>query len=87
MQCPLDYESGFSPDVEHFLRVDRRTFQDGWIYEKGENTLDRTRQVESALASTEKGEALIRKGTQYFVDKVRRMIGATETGKPWPATE
>ena len=83
----LNYESGFSPDVEHFLRIDGRTFKDGRIYEEGENKVDRLRQVESALASAEKGEALIRKGTQYFVDKVERMIAATEAGKPWPITE
>ena len=34
-EAKLDYESGFSSDVKHFLRIDRRTFQDGRIYEKG----------------------------------------------------
>lgn len=80
----LDYESGFSPDVEHFLRIDHRTFRNGKIDEEGENKLDRGRQRLSLFASAEKGEALISKATDFFVEKMKKMIAATEAGQSWP---
>ena len=79
----LNYESGFSPDVEHFLRIDHRTFKNGKI-DEGENKLDRGRQRLSLFASAEKGEALISKATDFFVEKMKKMIAATEAGQSWP---
>ena len=80
----LNYESGFSPDVEHFLRIDGRTFIDGRINEEGENATDRARQEQSALATAAKGEKIIARVVEYYVEKLQKMIAATESGQPWP---
>ncbi|MDE2756334.1 MAG: creatininase family protein, partial [Acidobacteriota bacterium] len=80
----LNYESGFSPEVEHFLRIDGRTFIDGRINEEGENATDRARQEQSLLATAAKGEKLIARVVEYYVEKLQKMIAATESGQPWP---
>ncbi len=77
----LNYESGFSPEVLPFLERDGRTTAERL---KGENNRDRRRQEESQLATAEKGEKLIRRGTEFFAKRLREMIAATEAGKPWP---
>lgn len=80
----LDYESGFSDDVKHFLRIDGRTFIDGRINEDGENAVDRARQEQSLLATAAKGEILTARVVEYFVEMMKKMIAATESGQPWP---
>ena len=81
----LNFESGFSPEVAHFLRIDGRTFIDGRINEEGENAVDRARQKQSLLATAAKGEMLIARVVEYYVEKMQKMIAATESGQPWPS--
>ena len=81
----LDYESGFSPETEEFLRRDRRTFKDGRINVKGENGKDRRRQEEAFLARAKTGELILTRATEFVVERLRKMIAATEAGQPWPA--
>ena len=86
-EANLDYETGFTPEVEKFLRRDGRTFKDGRIDVEGYNAADRARQKEALLAKAETGEALLSKATESFTERVQKMIAATETGKPWPPPE
>ena len=83
----LDYETGFTPEVEKFLRRDGRTFKDGRINVDGYNAADRRRQKEALLARAETGEALLSKATESFAERLTEMIAATESGKPWPPKE
>lgn len=77
----LNYESGFSPDIQEFLSRDARSRPDRL---PGENARDRQRQEEALLSNTSTGEALINRATSVFVDRMRKMIAATEAGQPWP---
>ena len=83
-EANLDYESGFSPDVQEFLRRDGRTFKDGKISVQGYNASDRRRQEEAQLAHAKTGEIILTKATRFVVDRLQKMIAATEAGKPWP---
>jgi creatinine amidohydrolase/Fe(II)-dependent formamide hydrolase-like protein len=83
----LNYESGFSPEVEKFLRRDGRTFKDGQINVEGYNAADRARQVEARLSKAETGEALLSKTTESFVARMQKMIAATDAGESWPRSE
>ena len=85
-EAHLDYESGFSPAVQEFLKRDARSFKDGEINMRGENGRDRERQQEALLATAKTGEALLSKAIESFVDHLRKMIAATETGQTWPLT-
>ena len=49
----------------------------------GENARDRARQEQALLATAEKGQALITIATRFIEEKLRKMIAATEAGKPW----
>ena len=80
----LNYESGFSPEIQEFLRRDGRTFKNGKIDARGENERDRRRQEEALLARPETGEKILSKAIEFVADRVRQMIGATEAGKSWP---
>jgi creatinine amidohydrolase/Fe(II)-dependent formamide hydrolase-like protein len=73
----LNYESGFSPDVEEFLRRDGRSFKDGKIDVRGENVKDRRRQEEALLAQAETGEKILSKAIEFVVGRVRNMIAAS----------
>ena len=79
----LNYESGFSPEVQEFLRRDRCTFKDGKTNVEGHNASDRRRQEEAMLARAETGEVILTKATMFVVDRIQKMIAATEAGKPW----
>ena len=80
----LNYQSGFTPEVKEFLRRDGRTLKDGQITVAGENDRDRARQKEALLATAETGEALLTKATQSFVERMQKMIAATDAGQSWP---
>ena len=81
----LNYDSGFSPEVQEFLRRDHRTFKNGKIDCTGENVRDRRRQEEAFLARAKTGELILTRATEYVVERLKKMIAATEAGKPWPA--
>ena len=49
----------------------------------GENARDRARQEQALLATVEKGQALLTLATRFVEGKLRKMIAATEAGKPW----
>ena len=83
-EAHLNYESGFSPDVQEFLRRDSRTFQDGKINVQGYNASDRRRQEEAQLAHAKTGEIILTRATRFVVQRLQKMIAATEAGKPWP---
>ena len=80
----LNYESDFSPEVEEFLRRDGRSFKNGRISLEGENGRDRRRQAEALLARAKTGELILTRATEFVVERLRRMIAATEAGQPWP---
>ena len=80
----LDYETGFSPEVEEFLRRDSRTFKNGKIDCTGYNAADRRRQEEALLSRVETGEKLLSMAIEFVADRLRQMIAATESGKSWP---
>lgn len=80
----LNYESGFSPEIQEFLRRDGRTFKNGKIDARGENERDRRRQEEALLARPETGEKILSKAIEVVADRVRQMIAVTEAGKSWP---
>ncbi|MCH2213119.1 MAG: creatininase family protein [Fuerstiella sp.] len=77
----LNYESDFSPEVEEFLRRDRRSFKDGEIDLAGENGRDRRRQEEALLAHEKTGEIILTRAINFVVDKMQTMIAATEADK------
>jgi creatinine amidohydrolase/Fe(II)-dependent formamide hydrolase-like protein len=80
----LNYESDFSPEVQEFLRRDGRSFKNGKIDLEGENGRDRRRQEEALLAHEKTGEIILTKAINFVVDRMQKMIAATEAGKPWP---
>ena len=82
----LNYESGFSPEIQEFLRRDGRTFKNGRIDARGENEKDRRRQEEALLARPETGEKILSKAIEFVGDRVKQMIAATESGKSWPVS-
>ena len=67
----LDYESGFSPEIQQFLCRDGRSQPENL---KGENRRDRARQKEALTATAAKGEAILSTATQSFADRLARMI-------------
>lgn len=80
----LDYESGFSPEIEEMLRRDQRTFKNGKIDCTGYNAADRRRQEKALLARPETGKKLLSMAIEHVADRLRQMIAATESGKSWP---
>ena len=77
----LNYESDFSPEVEEFLRRDGRSFKNGEIDLAGENGRDRRRQEEALLAHEKTGEIILTRAINFVVDRMQKMIAATEAGK------
>lgn len=78
-QAGLNYESDMPPKVWEYMEpfeAQRTT--------NPENPRDRARQEQALLATPEKGERLIAMGTRFIVDRLQRMIRATEAGRPWP---
>ena len=80
----LNYESGFSPEVQEFLRRDYRTFKNGVVDATGENERDRRRQEEALLARPETGEKILSRAIEFTANRVKQMIAATERGDSWP---
>lgn len=75
----LNYESDMPPKVWEYMEA-----FDAQRTTNPENPRDRARQEQALLATPEKGERLIVMGTNYIVDRLQRMIQATDAGRPWP---
>lgn len=75
----LNYESDMPSKVWEYLEP-----FDSQRTTNPENPRDRARQEQALLATVDKGERLISIGTRYIVDRLQRMIQATEAGRPWP---
>lgn len=78
-QAGLNYESDMSPKVWEYLEP-----FDAQRTTNPENPRDRARQEQALLATPEKGERLIAMGTRFIVERLQRMIQATDAGRPWP---
>ncbi len=59
-------------------------FKDGKTNVEGYNASDRRHQEEALLARAETVEVILTKATMFVVDRMQKMIAATEAGKPWP---
>jgi creatinine amidohydrolase len=80
-EAKLDYESGFTPEVQEFLRRDPRSQVENL---RGENARDRERQEEALLAKAKTGEILITRAVRFFVERLEKMMAATAAGEAWP---
>jgi creatinine amidohydrolase/Fe(II)-dependent formamide hydrolase-like protein len=69
-----DFEGNFPPEVAEYMKP---------FKPQGEHSRDRERQQQALLASAEKGQELIAMATRSFVGRLKQMIEAARTGRPW----